>query len=121
MTQHVRIGPAPAGTVPFVKAADGTVTFDGQGGRKVDFGHSFDSDRGYRVFFCFADTPHLKNTWGGDSLLTWANGLTPRDDAGRTLKAHCRRLANQVIALNAEWQRQGKPRTGIREREAGHA
>lgn len=116
-----RSGPAPKGSTPFIKAPDGGVGFNGQSGRKIDFGHSFDAERGYRVFFCFADTPQFKNTWGGESLLSWARTIQPHDDASRRLQTDCRRLARQVIALNTEWERQGRPRGGIVVREGGHA
>lgn len=116
-----RAGAAPKGATPFVKEADGGVRFDNRSGRQVDFGHAFDVQRGYRVFFCFADTPAFKNTWGGESLLSWATGIDPQNDADRQLQRECRRLARQVIALNAEWERQGRPRGGIVVGEAGHA
>lgn len=121
MAELYRAGPAPKGATPFVKTPDGKVGFDGQNGRQVDFGHSFDPERGYRVFFCFADTPAFKNTWGGESLLSWACSLEPNNAGGRELQMRCRSLARQVIALNAEWERQGRPRGGIVEREGGHA
>ncbi len=119
--QMVRVGDAAAGSTPFVKLADGTVKFDGRGGRDVDYGHSFDPDRGYRVFFGFKGSA-AKNTWSGESLLSWAIGIEPGDDpALQRLVTDCRRLAKQVNALNAEWIRQGRPENGIVEREGGRA
>lgn len=107
----IRIGPALPGMVPFYKDKDGGVGFDGQNGRMIDWGHTFDAERGYRVFFKFRDSAGA-NTWSGESLLRWAD-LEPEDDAQRLLVKTSKRLAKQVIRMNEEWERLGKPIGGI--------
>ncbi|WP_192252027.1 hypothetical protein [Mesorhizobium silamurunense] len=115
----LRIGAAPPGSTPFYKAADG-LHFNGQNGRMIDFGHTFDRERGYRVFFKFQDSP-ASNTWGPDSLLKWCDELTPTDDAQAQLKATAGRLARQCVKLNREWERLGKPASGVPTDPAGSA
>lgn len=107
----VRIGPAPPGSTPFYRADDG-LHFDGQNHRMMDFGHTFDAERGYRVFFKFRDSASA-NTWGPESLLDWADKLVPTDPDQVSLKRIAAQQARQCIALNREWQRAGRPAGGI--------
>lgn len=112
----VRVGPAPPGSTPFYRDANG-VGFDGQNARKVDFGHSFDHERGYRVFFKFADS-EAANTWKPEDLIRWCD-FEPKDDAQRELIRIAARQARQCIALNTEWQRLGRPAGGVPTAPAG--
>ncbi|MGE0426231.1 MAG: hypothetical protein AB7O88_28485 [Reyranellaceae bacterium] len=109
--QMVRVGPAPAGSTPFVKTVHG-LKFDGQGGRQFDYGHSFDGKRGYRVFFKFRDSASA-NTWSPEDLLRWCAGVDPADDGQRDLLRIATQQARQCIALNKEWQRLGRPAGGV--------
>lgn len=115
----LRVGPAWPGSTPFYQAVDG-LHFNGQNGRMIDFGHTFDRERGYRVFFKFQDSA-ASNTWGPDSLLKWCSELRPADDDQRLLKGTAERLARQCVTLNREWDRLGKPPGGIPTEPAGSA
>lgn len=115
----LRVGSAPRGSTPFYKAAGGW-HFNSQNGRLIEFGHTFDRERGYRVYFKFADAD-ASNTWGPDSLLKWCDALTPTDDDQRLLKQTAGRLARQCATLNREWARLGKPTGGISTDPAGSA
>ncbi|TIX64111.1 MAG: hypothetical protein E5V25_19355 [Mesorhizobium sp.] len=86
----------------------------------IDFGHTFDNERGYRVFFKFANSI-ASNTWGPESLLKWCDELTPTDDDQRQLKATAGRLARQCVTMNHEWERIGRPAGGIPTEPAGRA
>lgn len=116
----LRVGPALLGSTPFFKDAAGGLHFNSQNGRMIDFGHTFDHERGYRVFFKFADSI-ASNTWGPESLLKWCDELTPTDDGQRHLMATAGRLARQCVKLNQEWVRLGKPPGGVSTEPKGSA
>lgn len=106
------VGPAAPGMSPFFKDQKGSVGFNGQNGRMIDWGHSFDAERGYRVFFKFQDSA-AANTWGGESLTAWCDSFEPSDKDQVLLQDTSRQLAAQVIKMNAEWERLGRPIGGI--------
>lgn len=115
----MRVGPALPGMSPFSKDSDGAVTFNGQQGRRIDWGHCFDADRGYRVFFKFRDSPAI-NTWDGEDLIRWCD-FPPEDDDQKLLIAVSTKLAQQVITMNREWVRIGRPVGGLPMEPKGRA
>lgn len=112
---YVRVSGAPKGSTPFQKDKYGYLVFEGQGGRRFDYGHAFDEARGYRIFFSFSDTPAFKNTWGPESLLEWAASCEARSVTAQDQKFFriCKQQARQCIRLNEEWERLGCPSGGI--------
>lgn len=104
--------PALPGLCPFYKDEAGAVVLDGQNNRMMDFGHTFDADRGYRVFFKFRDSV-AANSWGHESLLKWLD-FSPIDGEQAELQRIAGRMARQVIIMNREWERLGRPSGGIR-------
>ncbi|WP_421792808.1 hypothetical protein [Hyphobacterium sp.] len=112
-----RISAAPDGSTPFVQTDKGLV-FNGQLGRPIDYGHYFDDERGYRVFFGFRDSP-AKNTWKPADLKRWAEGLAPVTDEDRALVDICLCQAIQCEMLNQYWETLGKPQGGIPMEEGG--
>ena len=119
---RVRFGPAPPGSTPFCKQ-DGRVIFEPQNYRRMDYGHSFDPNRGYRVYFCFSDTPYFANTWEPKDLLRWCDDCSNPDENAemKSLFAICRQQARQCVVLNREWKRRGRPQTGINMNTKGSA
>lgn len=115
----LRVGDAPPGSTPFYRAADG-LHFDGQNGRRIDYGHTFDRARGYRVFFKFSDS-NASNTWAPDSLVQWCTEMRPADAGQRHLKMVSGQLARQCVTMNREWERLGKPVGGIPTEPKGRA
>lgn len=115
----LRVGPALPGMCPFYRDEAGGVGFDGQNSRLMDYGHTFDRERGYRVYFKFRDSA-AANTWSAESLLKWLV-FEPADVGQAQLQRIGRRLARQVIRLNREWERLGKPPHGISLEPAGRA
>lgn len=117
---YLRLPKAPEGTTPFRALEGGGVEFDGQDGRRVDYGHVFDAARGYRVYFKFFDSP-FSNTFGPESLKRWAETLEPADDTEAALKALCIEQAEQCLTLTAEWERIGRPAKGLDGQPGGRA
>ncbi|CAM5655823.1 hypothetical protein MAUB1S_11402 [Mycolicibacterium aubagnense] len=122
--ETIRVGNAPKGSTPFYRA-DGQVYFDGQDGRQMDFGHAFDQQRGYRVFFAFRDAFKecgASSMWGPDSLLQWVASLPPTDDVAlQGFKRIASQQAAQCITLNREWERLGRPAGGVPMTPKGNA
>lgn len=121
--ETIRVGNAPKGSTPFYRAEDG-LHFDGQNGRVMDFGHTFDRQRGYRVFFAFRDAFQAcgaANTFGADSLLKWAETLQPDGDEQFQFQRIAMQQARQCITLNQEWQRLGRPAGGVPMKPMGNA
>lgn len=121
--ETIRVGDAPRGSTPFYRAEDG-LHFDGQNGRVMDYGHTFDRQRGYRVFFAFRDAFRdvgAVNIWGAESLQKWAEKLKPADDEQVQFQRIASSQAKQCIALNKEWERLGRPAAGVPMTPKGNA
>jgi hypothetical protein len=117
MMDMLRIGDAPPGSTPFYKDAEGRIGFDPQNYRRFDYGHTFDRERGYRVFFKFQDS-HAANTWKPEDLIKWAEQQTCNKELEDLFRT-CKRQAKQCIRLNREWIRRGKPTEGIEHADRG--
>lgn len=103
--------PVAQDETPFVMR-DGKIVLDGQNSRPIVYGNSFDHARGYRPFFQFTGSD-ARNTWGPDDLLKWCGGVEQSDDIIRHVVKVARRLANQCIRMNREWERLGRPAGGL--------
>ncbi|BCW88019.1 hypothetical protein sos41_11570 [Alphaproteobacteria bacterium SO-S41] len=98
---------------PFYRDAEGRLGFDGQNGRIIDYGIAFDCERGHRVFVGFRDSV-LRNTVSAESARGLATAFFGSGDGAATgFQNILRDLADQCDALNAAWDRAGKPAAGI--------
>lgn len=101
--------------LPFFTDKKNRVGFNPRPGVNIDYGFVFFPGKGYRVFFNYKDTPHLKNTWGVDSLRAWTKKL----DAHNTELRHWRAILFQQCRLaaqmNEDWEAKGRPDEGVPE------
>ncbi|MEM7303495.1 MAG: hypothetical protein AAF468_20645 [Pseudomonadota bacterium] len=107
----VRVGDAPEGATPFRKK-NGMLHFDPQNFRKIDYGHMFDQERGYRVYFKFADS-NASNSWDPTDLLRWAQSTEIVNDEVADFVATCQQQARQCKRLNRLWKTMGRPENGV--------
>jgi len=82
-------------------------------GVTVDYGLCFDPESGYRCFFCYADTPNLKNTMAPDSVRNFANAMEGRSDDHKLWRAIFYKEAALAETMNAKWIKAGRPSNGV--------
>lgn len=114
---YVRLGNAPKKSVPFFKDKKGRLGFNPRPGVHIDYGISFDRKRGHRVFFCYNDTPHFKNTWGTESLRRWARDLDTKIPELRHWQTILFQQCALAEAMDADWEAAGRPAEGVPEPE----
>jgi hypothetical protein len=105
---------------PFMRDAQGALNLHIEGGRELQYGHTFDARRGYRVAFGFADSAS-KNSFPAND----ARGLADKFFAAephRPLHAALHKMADQVDRLQLAWIAAGRPAKPLDEMfEGGHA
>ena len=104
--------------LPFYKDKKGRVVFNPRTNVKIDYGVMFSRERGYRVYFNYADTPELKNTWGTNSLRKYIKDAfvgvnTEMDHAAKVYLATC----DLCDDMQRRWEAAGKPPEGVPEYE----
>lgn len=114
MTGFYRLGNAPDGSVPFQRR-DGFMVCVPKPGVNIDYGISFDRERGHRVYFHYADTPQFKNTWGHASLRRWAESVEPQNEEARVWKIICLQQCDLAAEMDKRWREAGKPAEGVPE------
>lgn len=101
--------------LPFYKDRKGRLVFNPRRGVSIDYGYLFCAERGYRVFFCYHDTPALKNTWGVDSLRKWALALDVSNHTSYQWRAILLQQCDLAARMNLAWEAAGKPPQGVPE------
>jgi len=112
---HVKIRKAPAKSLPFYKDKKGRLGFNPRPGVRIDYGVCFDRKRGHRVFFNYCDTPHLKNTWGTESLRNWARDLDTKNTELRQWQAILLQQCALAETMDKNWRAAGCPPVGVPE------
>lgn len=107
---------SPQHTLPFYKDKKGRVGFNPRKGVNIDYGVMFTPERGHRVYFNYADTPQIKNTWGTKSLRSYIKnymqGINEEmDNASKVYLATC----DLCDDMQRRWIEAGKPTEGVPE------
>jgi len=114
---HIRVGRVPKSQkkrLPFQKR-QGRIELVARKNVNVDYGISYDRQRGHRVFFNYADTPMFKNTWGPKSLRDWANNIDTSLDEHRVWRVICLQQCDLADDMNRRWEAAGRPSQGVPE------
>jgi hypothetical protein len=103
---------------PYTRNAKGTWDLVIPAGREIEWGHTFDAERGYRVFLSFKDS-YGKNTMSADAARSCADSIGDETADNVHLASKIRLMADQVDGLNRGWVAAGKPVNGLDELKGG--